>query len=363
VKQEQRWDLRLGLEQAFDTNVFFGRGVSVSSEPQSDFVTRLRAALSRSRTGARGSLSLAAGASAFAYARLSEFNGVAATGTVRGSYAATPRLELSLAESFETGYARDLRALSDEGLLLPRVRSNRNDASLGLRLATSSRGSLLGLVRHEWLSFDSAEFSDDTELGARLGASRALTANHSLSLTYGYQLGRAGRPALPVRETTTHSLSASWSGDLDARWSAHASGGAALIRADPDPQTHLTPTVQVGLRGRLQHGRIEAGYHREVRVAFGFGRSRVLNIFRLAHEQRISARLRLASALGYSFGRDPADLGFDIRTVTLSTGATQLLARRWELGAGYSYGRRRYSAQDTLDNHVLEASLRFHHAW
>ncbi len=359
------WSLRLGLEEGFDSNVRFGRSDSVDAAVESDFVTRLRASLSRTRSGDRGRLTWSLDGSGFTYARNSDLNGFSAGASLAGDYSFSPRFGATLSEGFETGYARDLRALVDDGLLLPRVRTDRNDASAVLRLGASNRVSLLGEVRHEWVRFDSNALTDDTQLRARLVANRALTASHKLGLTLSYSLLRAdtgGDSTAGGARTETYSAMAGWSGSLSPRWGGHISLGAILIEPE-GAESVVTPAVEAGLTGRMERGTVEANYNREVRSAFGFGRSRVLNRLSLAINRAVGVRTRFTSSVVYAFGGDPADPDFDIETLGASAGLSRPLGRRWAIGSSYTYARQSVSGAPPRYNHSVDGFLRFLHFW
>jgi hypothetical protein len=281
-----RWEYGLGVGAGYDSNINF----RVPDGPSSWAVSP-RGSLARVFTSLRGALRLGATGSWYGYAQERDLSRYYASVGLDGSHRPSLSTTWRASASYALGYTDSSRILSDQGVLLPLVRTRTAAGALGVIRTLGLRTSLRfdGRIYHtEFDQQDAAALRlvDGQSLRGTAGLVRSVGLRDALTVEYSLEMALS-RPSPETAERDerryyqTHFGSLQWNHVLSPRSGFMLEAGASYT---PD-------AAQAGL-GRRESFFGGASYsrqarrssftifaRREVTPAFGIGVSRIVNRF------------------------------------------------------------------------------------
>lgn len=333
-----RWGLRLGLQEAYETNPSYG-----AAETDGDVVTRVGARLTGRAPFRRGRFELELDGGVVLYRNFTDLSqttwGVGASAA--RSLSRQTSLELS-AHSSRT-YARDYAVLQESGVVPAYALTRGEGLSASLRHAVSR--STLGQLelRADRFQFESAGLQNGSTLSVNGDLGRALRRRTSLGLAGEYQRTSSFGPTFEVEEIRAYCRSGTGylSVDLDAGlgryrptgslWQTTPTGGVgAAVHAG-----RYVATAQLGRRVGQTYGLGTIGLSRA--AAFGLS---------LAVSRRLGLGLRADDTLELA-GFDLDRQGQAPRARAASLDLRYRLNRRVTLIGSYSYWSRTDGALDS----------------
>lgn len=341
------WSLTLRLNQSWDSNVRF-----VAVEPESVFMNRLGAGLSRTWRGERGQLLISADGEGSVYHGASDLNRINYGGSLSGSHRASSRLEMSVVGGFSSAYGRDASVLVESGLLLPTTVIHTTTAGAGLAYRVSPGSTLTGRADFSRVDFREGDLQDGSSLAATTTWSRALGSQDTLSLSHVYQHTTSGD-----QTGRTHTLTAGWQRVLGRRLRFGGSVGVLRMSSE-NAAAKIRPQGGASLSARFRKSNVSAQYGRTVSQAFGFGRDRLADLVSANYELEATRRLRLQASWSLSRSRDPFDPEFRLDATTGTAGWALEVARGLSLEGGYAF-RRNAGSLPIAKSHAVSVSVTY----
>ena len=355
ARREPRFSLWARAEESYEVNPLLQQ----DGDDLNSFVDNLTAGLGYTFRGPRGDLSFNADGGRLNYHDLPDLSRWTYGGSVRGLYNISPRSSFSVRERYTVSAQNPAAVLESSGLPVSLVNSRTNSADANLHLGVTRRTNLDLGVRHEKITFDEnaslpgiGPLIAGNVLTADARLSRRIGNEDSLGLGYSYAFNLASGTGADVQ-----SAYLSWAGRLGRRVGAALTGGASRLSArevtgvpgvPPDPTAppivpiaaKWRPSGSAALSAEFRHGSLNAGYSHSVGQAFGFGVERVADFASLSADRRFGRKTTMN--INGSYGRTRDVTGSDLNsfdTVAAAAAFRYLLSRRFELNAGYSYGR------------------------
>jgi hypothetical protein len=283
-----QWQYSLGVGAGYDSNINY----SVVEGPSSWAITP-RGGLSRTFTSPRGSLGLSAWGRYLHYTQQTDLDryyaNVGVVGTHRPSLSTTWRA----AVAYGLDYTDTSPILTDQGVLLPLVKTHTGTGSLGWSRTLGLRTSMRIDARYYYTHFDEQDAAalrlvDGHSLRGTIGFEHGVGMRDGLGYVYSVEAARSRSSPL-LEETNGRSYYLTHFGSL--AWNHVLSDKSGLLI---DAGVSYTPeSAQAGLARRAsfyggasyslqtRDSSFSASVRREVAPAFGLGVSRVVNRFGL----------------------------------------------------------------------------------
>lgn len=353
------WDYGLGVGIGYDSNIDF----RVPDGPSSWGVTP-RGNLARTFWSPRGELRLGGTGSWSAYSDASDLNRYDVTLSIDAAHRSSPSTSWRAAGSYGFGYGDSSTVLIEQGVLLPRVKTQTLTASAGVSRQLGTRSSLRIDARAYRTDFDDQDplalgLVDGQSFRGTIGLERKLGPRDTTAIEYSLEsvLGRFAVTGDGERDSyLTHFASLQWTHILSARSGLLLEAGGSY-----------TPDVEasgLGQRGsffggatysrRLGRSTASLFARREVLPAFGLGVSRVENRFGANVATPLGRAWRLAFNGSYTLPETPEDDVFSYGESTDVSGVlARRVARRFEVSAEGRYRWRGATAFPEIDSYQL----------
>ncbi len=276
------WDYGLSVGVGYDGNIGF-RG----PDGPSSLAISPRGSLGRTFTSPRGDFRLDGGGNWYGYPEQSLLNRYNAYGGAGGHYRSSPRTTWEADAYYHLGYSDQSLVLSEQGVLLPLVRTRTAAARLGISRILGERTSLvvngyLASVQFDEQGIGARVFVNGLTVRGSAGLRRKLGRRDSAALWYslGASLAREppGSPGSDSRAYyVTHYGSLRWEHVLSQRSALMLEGGASYT---PEAQTAGLPRRVsfhggVGYNLQVRRSDLRLFVRRSVTPAFGLGVSQV----------------------------------------------------------------------------------------
>jgi hypothetical protein len=340
-----RWNYGVGAGVGYDGNI----GFRVPDGPSSWAVSPW-GALARVFTGPRGEFRLAGAGSWQGYPQLSQFNHYNLSAGLGGRHRFSPVTSWSGDASYHLGYSDQSVVLSEQGVLLPLVRTRTAVARLGMTRRLGRRTSFRLGGSFSRVDFDQQDIGarlysngqtlrGDAQLRRRFGRRDSLALAYSLSSTLSRQTVGTDQRSYYL----THSAALRWGHVLNPRNAFLLEGGASY-----------TPEVQAsGLPGKMSfHGggaynlrarrsRLTLFARRYVTPAFGLGVSRVQTTMGLSGSILMGRSWSFHVAFRHTIPATPQGIAVSYGTVDDALAAlSRGFGRLWAVSAEGRYRRR-----------------------
>lgn len=347
------WLIRLGVNEVYESNVRFG-----ASGPIGELGSQLEGTLARGWTGPRGGVSISGNASQFLYRRLPDLNqfmyGVAGS----ASYAVTPRVTWDVGDSLSSRYAQDVTAISDAGLLPPKLLTRINDASTGLRYTLTPRTQIRWGVSEQQVSFESSQFTGASTLATNVNITRQLTRSQTFGVTADYQ-----RTVVNGTIATIQGLLGTWK--LAAGKDVSVTGAAGIRPYTLPDQAgfRIAPAGSIGFNTHLRsNDTISLHYERSIEQALGIGTHLTQGV---AANYGLSLGSRVTIEAGGIYGRGtyPLDPGHLLTGRTASISGRFLLVQNLALAFGSSVYVRTDTPRAPISDYRTAMSLTYGRSW
>jgi hypothetical protein len=282
----RRWEYGLGVGVGYDSNIDFRVPDGPSSwaiSPRGNFARVFRSRRGELRLGGTGNWT--------GYQDYEHLNRYSAGASLDGTYRSSPNTTWRGSAAYEYGYSDSSRILSDQGVLLPLVRTRTVTGSIGVTRALGQRTSFRLDGRVYRTKFDEEEdqalgLVDGQSLRGTAALEHKLGSRDSTAIEYSLEATLALPGAVQSdanQHYLTHYGSLQWSHLLSPRSGFLLEAGASYT---PD-------AIQAGLERResffggisynrqVKRSSITLFARREVAPAFGLGVSRIENRFGL----------------------------------------------------------------------------------
>ncbi len=356
-----RWLASLGARQSWDSNPRFAE-----TAIQGSWITGLNGQVAYSERFSRGSLAIAGDGGTVRYSDAQGLNEFTYAGSLVGAWKPSPRLDLSLDQSYSSSYTHQNQALVDAGLVLPQAVVKRIGTTVTAARRLAERTSLTTLVRYEHDSFPNGELVTGDEFTAGAGFSRQLSKSDSLSLNYAYVNDSVPTDAGATGGSNTiHTLTAGWSRQLAQRWSTSLSGGVATFTPVGGVARSWEPQGGATIERKARRWTLGAHYSRSVGQAFGLGRQRVADVVGGTLALTLTRTLSADAILTRSWNKDPADPQYSFNDNAAGADLRWTLFRRLVTTGSYSYRRStgQTGATGALTGNVWALAMSYVQQW
>jgi hypothetical protein len=276
-----RWEYNLGVGAGYDSNIAF----RVADGPDSWAVSP-RGRLARVFTGEQGELRLGVSGSWRGYRDVEAFNRYNAGADLGANFRSSLTTTWQAGASYDLGYSDSSQILTDQGVLLPLVRTWSAAGYLGMSRTLGAHTSFRLQGRFHRVEFDEQDalasgLATGQSLRGTAGLERKLGQYDSASIEYSLQ-ATLSHPSSGLEENGrpyyfTHFGSLQWNHVLSGRSAFMLEGGASYT-----PESERAGLARrVSFYGgasyshRLRHSDLTLFVRREVTPAFGLGVSRV----------------------------------------------------------------------------------------
>jgi hypothetical protein len=293
----QPWSLTLGAGEAYDSNAAF-------SGPRGgqDIAGNLQVALGRSWTSPRGDLMFKGNAGQSFYRQTTSLNQLTYGFIGAAHYAITRRLSWSVGDSLSSNYARDIKVLTDAGLLLPSVITRSNSASTQFTYAVTPKTSVHWGLAEQNLGFTSLQFIGGENVTTSFGIERQMSRSQTLGFVQTYQ-----RMFSNGEKASIQSLLATWQGRAGKELTVMATGGIRPYTLPGERGYRFSPSGSVGLSAYLSKGQtLGLTYERIIEQTFGLSnRTHLVNSVTANYGLSLSSHLAIELGGNYSRGSYP----------------------------------------------------------
>ncbi len=280
---------------AYDVSVGFGYDSNINYrtiEGPSSWAITPRATVSRTYTGERGSFGLRASGHFLGYTQETDLNRYYATAGFTGSHRPSPGTTWHGGASYSFGYSDAAPILTDQGVLLPLVKTHTAVGSLGWSRRLGLRTSMRIDARYYYTHFDRQDAAalrlvDGESLRGTTGLEHGVGLRDSIGFNYSLegvrsrstQLAETGERAYYL----SHYGSVMWNHVLSPKSGFMVDAGASYTPESAQAGLARRQSFYGGASYSLQARRssFSASVRREVTPAFGLGVSRVVNRFSL----------------------------------------------------------------------------------
>lgn len=351
-QRAETWVLSLGAQEGWEMNI----RNSSSTQGQDDTVTRFVGGLSHAHQGPRLTLDLAADGAANLYRVNTALNRFNYSGSVGLGYRLSSKTAFALRDSLVSTYTTDLVGFDDEGQILELTLVRRNRAVGSLRHQVSTRTNLTLSGRHDYVDFQSETAIDGKRYGGGLDLSRRFGENTTWTL--GANVSRSERLGTAADVGTAN---LGWRHTFTREWTAGAAAGISRIHSGDQDRTRWNAEADVSRR--VERSTLSAGYARRVGQAFGLGRERESDVYRLGYDRLLGTKFAFSGDFAYIVSRDPFDSTFNLKTQNYTAGLSWNLAREWGLRGSYLFRRRSGSTGPGVDGQRALLALSYRKAW
>ena len=252
----------------------------------------------------------------------------------------SPKLQMTLADTVESRWARDSALLVDSGLYYGTVRVLTNRASGRLGYQATARTSFTVDARHEYVDFDSSAYTDGSQVAATAMLGRLVAPRQTIGAGYAYSASLSG-----VARQSLHTAFGSWAGGLGQRWA-----GALAAGATRTPSTgQWYPYGSAELSAELRRTTVYARVAHSVNQAYGVGNYRESTVGTVGINQEIGRRLLVSANVGIDRSAELDTPASATRGVSAGGDLRVTLSRRFFLNAFGSYRLRESEAQAAPD--------------
>jgi hypothetical protein len=293
----QPWSLTLGAGEAYDSNAGFsgpkGRG---------DTASNLQVGLGRSWTSRRGDMMFKGNAGQSFYRQITTLNQFTYGFVGSANYAITRRLSWTVGDSLSSNYARDIRVLTDAGLLLPTVITRSNSAATQLTYALTPKTGVRWKLAETNIGFSSRQFIGGANVTTSLGIERQMSRSQTLGVTHSFQ-----RTFSNGEQSVIQSLLGTWQATAGKVVTLNATAGLRSYTLPGQRGYRFSPGGSLGLRARPSKSHtLGLTYERIIEQTFGLS-NRTHLVHLVTANYGLSLGTRLAFELGgsYSRGTDP----------------------------------------------------------
>ncbi len=279
-----RWEYNLAVGAGYDSNIDF----RVANGPSSWAVSP-RGRLARVFTGEGGELRLGVIGSYHHYQQADAFNRYNAGVDLGGNYRSSLTTTWQAGAAYDLGYSDSSPILTDQGVLVPLVRTRTAAGYLGVSRTLGRQTSLRLHGRINRVEFDQQDalargLVDGQSLRGTSALDRKLGEHDSASIEYSLGATLSRQTALDANGRSyylTHFGSLQWNHVLSPRSALMLEGGASYTPENEEARLQRRVSFYGGVsyRHRLRHSDLTLFVRREVTPAFGLGVSRVQTRF------------------------------------------------------------------------------------
>jgi len=345
------WRFQVTVDGTWYENVYF----TTPTGEEATWGSSATAALAHTRRFRTGSFSISGYGGMLYYPEAKDLDQATYGGALGLGWAASPRTQISLSQTYSRSNTRELRALDPEALPVPTSGVNNASTAVGLSQRLTRRLQLSLGGTFTFRRYDSSELAGGEQLGATVELGHATGKYTSVYLAYGYtrswlEEGRGSR---------VHVGGVGARRQLERGLSLEAAAGIAYIESVG--QFH--PTGRLGLSARGRRTSFDALYHRDFGQAFGYGRDTIADLASVGFGWTPVERLSFSA--GYSFGdrRDPTEEGFHVRSHALSAGFGWGITRHLSFGARYGWEQNETEGAPKVSGSRATASLSYGVDW
>ena len=319
------WSLAVSANELDETTTQPG------APKQSDSATQLNAALGYNWVMPRGRIKFGSNASQLLYRQDPSQNQFLYGVGVGGSYAVTRRVGWDVNDTLTSSYAQDLSAISDAGLLPPKLLTHFNTVSSGLRYDVSAITSVRWAVSEQTVSYASSSYTGASTLTTSVNMARQLSRSQSVSFTGSYQ-----QTVTSGTTATVLGLLGTWQRAIGKDSTLTATGGVQPYTLPGQSGFGIAPDISVSMNKRIRHSdTLGLRYNRTVEQGLGNGTH-------LTQEVGGSYNLSLGSRIGldmsgfYGHGTYPLDPSHVLIGRTANVGFRCVLVQNLALVVGSS---------------------------
>ncbi len=281
-----RWEYNLGVGAGYDSNIDF----RLANGGPDSWVVSPRGRLARIFVGEEGDLRLGVSGSWRGYRAVEMFNRYNAGVDLGANFRSSPAATWQAGGAYDLGYTDSSQILSDQGVLLPLVRTRTAAGYLGVSRILGQKTSLRLNGRIHRVEFDEQDalarglatgqsLRGTAALERKLGQYDSASIEYSLAATLSRQapgLDSNGHPYY-----LTHFGSLQWNHVLSPRSAFMLEGGASYTPQAEEARLDRRVSFYGGASymHRLRHSDFTLFVRREVTPAFGLGVSRVQTRF------------------------------------------------------------------------------------
>jgi len=350
----------IGVSEEYNDNVF-----SNNQNRQTDFITEFSPAITLSVNRPSYQLNAGYSFSAALYAEQTSPNNAFQSQNFvgSGSFRVAPGLTLTASDAFV--FNRETSLVAAQGFSTGRQKSWSNTFTPGMTWQMTPGNSLSLSANYSLLRFEGAGVGADSDTyGFQSSLSHAFTRRLSGIIGYGFTYLDArgqGTSTTGQGTSTTHTPTLGLSYQLTPTLTGTASGGPAITEVRGE--TVVSPAGTVSLTQALSFGSAGLQYSRGVGVAGGFGGTSdtqtASGILTLSGLQRgllivFSPAYSVAESVG---SRQTGQV--DVRTFTLTLGATYQIARFVSVFGGYTFLLQRTGGSSSTQFDVDQNRVRF----
>jgi hypothetical protein len=344
-----RWRFQVSANGSWYENAYF-----TGTDQSTTWSTGGRASLAYATPFRRGSFDVSGFGGMLYYPEIDNFTQPTYGGSLGLSWAPGRRTQIQIGQTYQRSNTREFTPVPAQDVPLPTSGLNSLNTTFSLSQGLSERWQLGLGSGFSMRRYDDPLLVDGKQLNASVQLSRTTGRHSSVYLSYAF-----GESWFESQTQRFHQALLGAQRGLGKGLDFDVGAGVAYVESVES----FYPAGHAGLRMTSRRTTLALRYSRDFGQTFGYGRQTIADVISAVLTWTPDRRLHFDTGYNVGYRRDPAESGYEIRTLVASAGFGWTIAKDLGFSTHYYWERNETKGFDVVDGSRVTASLSYGVSW